>query len=90
MNKWNVKGEGLAKPTCGKDKRDEGVTAVSLKWKLLKLRDRYNCDFSTLFSLTLFDKGTSLKALKHNILFGGGEGKKKQNHPQDRTPLLPC
>lgn len=36
----NVKGKGIVKSTCGKDKRDEGVTAVSLKWKLLKLEEK--------------------------------------------------
>lgn len=36
----NVKGKGIVKSTCGEDKTDEGTTAVSPKWKLLKLEEK--------------------------------------------------
>lgn len=49
-------------------------------------RERQNCGFPTLFRLTLFDKGTSIKALNLKTIFYSEKQKKKAAEPHQNTP----
>lgn len=90
MNKWYIKGGDIIKSTRGIQEGWQSNSSLCEMEAAQTRRERQNCGFPTLFRLTLFDKGTSIKALNLKTIFYPEKQKKPSRTTPTHTLLLPA